>query len=238
MGYKIDYKSLYDQVETVADWLDLIKRDDFNWTECMMDLAEYTPGDYSFEKIGSVNGDWFFKSDELKLKASQNLDDNPYVDMSEYHLKKKHNYDHGYKEYEADDLSRSIAESLGFKDYKAAINLQEPGSVKNLHVDSLSGWYKDVEKYRAEKFDKVIRQPEGIKDLHRVFVALTDWQPGWMWQFGVDHWTNWKKGDVINFDWRNVPHCTANAGYLPRPILKITGISSFVGSNKDFQIKI
>jgi len=43
---------------------------------------------------------------------------------------------------------------------------------------------------------------------------------------------------VINFDWRNVPHCTANAGYSPRPILKITGISDYIDKNKGFKMHI
>ena len=83
-----------------------------------------------------------------------------------------------------------------------------------------------------DELDKKLKQPKGMQNLHRIFVALTDWQPGWMWQFGTDHWCNWKKGDVIKFDWRNVPHSTANAGYSARSILKITGTSDFVEKNK------
>jgi hypothetical protein len=238
MGYSIDYKKLYEQIETVNDWLDLLKNPNFNWTECMLSLSNYKPGDYSFEKIGTINGTWNFQSDNLKLKASESLDNNEYADKSEIDFKKQYNFHHGYKEYESNELANSIAKALGFTDYKAAINIQEPGSIKNLHADSLNGWFKDVEKYQHVALDKNLKQPKGTQNLHRVFVALTDWEPGWMWQFGVDHWTNWKKGDVVNFDWRNVPHCTANAGYSPRPILKITGVSEFIDKNKHFNIVI
>ena len=238
MGYSIDYRKLYQKVETVNDWLDLLKNPEFNWTECMLSLSNYKPGDYSFEKIGSIGGSWNFQQDNLILKASQSLDNNDYADKSEIDFKKQHNFDHGYIEYESDQLAHSIAKALGFTDYKAAINVQEPGSIKNLHADSLNGWFKDVDKYKNVKLDKHLKQPVGTQGLHRVFIALTDWQPGWMWQFGVDHWTNWKKGDVINFDWRNVPHCTANAGYSSRPILKITGISTFIDNNKHFNIAL
>jgi hypothetical protein len=238
MGHSIDYKKLYDQVETVNDWLQLLQDPNFNWTECMLSLSNYNPGNFSFEKIGSVSGDWIFSQSHLQLQATENLDNNNYADKSETEFKKKHNYNHGYKEYKADRLANSIAEAMGFTDYKAAINLQEPGSIKNLHADSLNGWFKDVEKYRHLPLDKKLKQPKGTHGLHRVFVALSDWEPGWMWQFGVDHWTNWQKGDVINFDWRNVPHCTANAGYSARPILKITGISDYIDKNKGFNIAI
>lgn len=238
MGHNIDYIKLYDEVDTVDDWLELLKDPSFNWTECMLSLAKYKPGDFSFEKIGEIKGNWTFDSANLFLKASENLDNNKYVDASEIALLKANNFTHGYKEYQADVLSNQIADALGFTDYKAAINIQEPGSIKNLHADSLNGWYKDVEKFRSLPLDKNRKQPKGTKNLHRVFVALSDWQPGWMWQFGTDHWSNWKKGDVINFDWRNVPHCTANAGYSARPILKITGVSDFIENNKDFKIVI
>jgi len=238
MGHRIDYKKLYEQVETVNDWLELLRDPTFNWTECMLSLAKYKPGDYSFEKIGTITGGWKFTQDNLELDASESLDNNKYADNSEIGFKKQYNFNHGYKEYKANTLASSIAEALGFTDYKAAINLQEPGSIKNLHADSLNGWFKDVEKFKNMPLDKELKKPQGIKGLHRVFVALSDWQPGWMWQFGVDHWTNWKKGDVVNFDWANVPHCTANAGYQPRPILKITGISEYVNKNKNFKITI
>jgi len=238
MGHRIDYKKLYEQVNTVNDWLELLKSPEFNWTECMLSLSEYTPGDYSFEKIGQITGDWNLNLEDLQLNVSESLDNNDYADQSEVQFKKQHNFDHGYKEYQANDLANAIANALGFTDYKAAINLQEPGSIKNLHADSLNGWFKDVEKFKNMPLDKKLKQPEGTQGLHRIFIALTDWKPGWMWQFGVDHWTDWKKGDVVHFDWRNVPHCTANAGYLPRPILKITGISDFVEKNKNFKISI
>ena len=66
--------------------------------------------------------------------------------------------------------------------------------------------------------------------LHRVFVALSDWQPGWMWQFGHEYWSEWKKGDVVWFDWRHVPHATANVDTAPRDILKISGQSTLIDS--------
>ena len=37
-----------------------------------------------------------------------------------------------------------------------------------------------------------------------------------------------KKGDVVWFNWRHVPHATANCGYAPRDVLKISGTSSFI----------
>ena len=34
----------------------------------------------------------------------------------------------------------------------------------------------------------------------------------------------WHAGDILTFDWPNIPHCTANASLLPRPLLQVTGV--------------
>ena len=67
-GDRIDYKKKYEQVKTVGDWLQLLKDPAFNWTECMLALSNYKPGDYTFEKIGEVGGDWSFSTDHLSWR--------------------------------------------------------------------------------------------------------------------------------------------------------------------------
>jgi hypothetical protein len=59
-----------------------------------------------------------------------------------------------------------------------------------------------------------------------LFVQLTDWQPGQFWQYGNYNWSQWRAGSVTTFDWQNVPHSTANAGFHPRVTLQITGIKT------------
>ena len=66
--------------------------------------------------------------------------------------------------------------------------------------------------------------PEKPERVLRVFIALNDWQPGQFWEYGNFVHRNWKAGDVTTFDWRNVPHSTANAGFHPRATLQITGV--------------
>ena len=65
LGDRIDYKKKYEEVETVGDWLELLKDPAFNWTECMLALSTYKSGDYTFEKIGEVGGNWSFSTDHL-----------------------------------------------------------------------------------------------------------------------------------------------------------------------------
>jgi hypothetical protein len=84
-----------------------------------------------------------------------------------------------------------------------------PGEVWNLHIDKLQKWC-------PEDPDRVIR----------IFVQLTDWRPGQFYQFGNWNWTQWRAGDMATFDWKNIPHSTANAGYDPRVTLQLTGIKT------------
>ena len=88
-----------------------------------------------------------------------------------------------------------------------SIHVQMPGEVWNLHIDKLGKWC-----------------PEDPSRVMRIFVQLTDWQPGQFWEFGNYHWNQWSAGDVTCFDWQNMPHSTANAGHHPRVTLQITGV--------------
>lgn len=89
------------------------------------------------------------------------------------------------------------------------IHIQQPGEVWNLHIDKLYKWAPD--------------NPESIT---RIFVQLTDWAPGQFWEYGNYHWNQWRAGDISTFDWQNMPHATANAGYTPRVTLQLTGIKT------------
>jgi hypothetical protein len=89
------------------------------------------------------------------------------------------------------------------------VHVQHPGQTWNLHIDKLEKW-----------------MPEDPTQVVRYFVQLTDWQPGHFWSFGNYAWTGWRAGDVVTFDWLNVPHATANAGHVPRVTLQLTGIKT------------
>jgi hypothetical protein len=121
----------------------------------------------------------------------------------------------GYgKDYTITHLSWAIPEVLqkhvdafGLGDCMARLHIQKPGEVWNLHLDKLGKWC-----------------PEDPTKVMRIFIQLTDWQNGQFWEFGNFHWNQWGAGEVITFDWQNMPHCTANAGMHPRVTLQLTGI--------------
>lgn len=100
-----------------------------------------------------------------------------------------------------------IADSFDLDNSMARLHVQWPGQVWNLHIDKLEKW-----------------MPEDPERVERYFIQLTDWQQGHFWSFGNYTWQNWRAGDVVTFDWLNVPHSTANAGHTPRVTLQVTGV--------------
>jgi len=111
--------------------------------------------------------------------------------------------------YDLAPVFQRIADQFGLEKSMARIHVQHPGQVWNLHLDKLEKW-----------------MPADPAQVVRYFVQLTDWQPGHFWSYGNYSWTGWRAGDVSTFDWWNVPHCTANAGHVPRVTLQITGIKT------------
>lgn len=104
---------------------------------------------------------------------------------------------------------QTISDHFGFKDTMNRIHVQQPGQLWHLHIDKLYKWF-----------------PEDPSKVMRVFIALTDWQPGQFWSYGNYNYSQWSAGDVTTFDWQNIPHSTANAGFHPRVTLQITGIKT------------
>lgn len=107
------------------------------------------------------------------------------------------------------EVFQPIVEQFGLADCMARLHVQMPGEMWNVHIDKLSKWAPD--------------NPESVM---RVFIQLTDWCQGQFWEFGNYHWRRWRAGDVITFDWQNMPHSTANAGYDPRVTLQLTGVKT------------
>ena len=102
---------------------------------------------------------------------------------------------------------QAISDAFGLEDCMDRIHVQKPGQLWHLHIDKLYKWF-----------------PEDPGRIGRYFVQLTDWQPGQFWEYGNFHWNQWRAGDVTSFDWKNLPHSTANAGFHPRVTLQLTGI--------------
>lgn len=104
---------------------------------------------------------------------------------------------------------KQMSDLFGLGDCMERIHVQMPGEVWNLHIDKLQKW-----------------NPKNPDSVIRIMIQLTDWQPGQFWEYGNYQHSSWSAGEVTTFDWQNVPHCTANAGYHPRVTLQLTGIKT------------
>jgi len=102
---------------------------------------------------------------------------------------------------------QKLSDSFGLDKCMNRIHVQQPGEVWNLHIDKLYKWAPD--------------DPDSVM---RIMIQLTDWQPGQFWEYGNYHHSQWRAGEVTTFDWQNIPHSTANAGYHPRVTFQLTGI--------------
>jgi hypothetical protein len=105
------------------------------------------------------------------------------------------------------DSLQKLSDSIGLENCMNRIHVQLPGELWNLHIDKLYKW-----------------APEDPDSVMRIMIQLTDWQLGQFWEYGNYHYNQWRAGDVTTFDWQNIPHSTANAGYHPRVTFQLTGI--------------
>lgn len=62
--------------------------------------------------------------------------------------------------------------------------------------------------------------------IRHIIVHATDWSPGQSFSFGNYIHTQWKSGDVIEFDWKNLPYSFANASHDPCVTIRISGSST------------
>jgi hypothetical protein len=97
-----------------------------------------------------------------------------------------------------------MIESLHMQKTKQAFHIQHPGEMLNLHIDKQYEMHNDHTR------------------IARFFIFLEDWKPGHFMHMGTS-FVKWRKGDVLWFDWPNMPHASANAGWEPRCLIQVTG---------------
>ena len=121
----------------------------------------------------------------------------------------------GHPDPEKQSQFLHVPKVLGLVDSYVLINRQHPGQQVPMYVD-LGSAVRYHYMTRAERYEK----------LERCFVFLDDWQDGQVIQMQDEMVQNWKRGDVLWYDWRTMPHGTANFGNKVRPILLITGVAT------------
>jgi len=110
--------------------------------------------------------------------------------------------------YELPPKIQKMCDMIGLERGHDKAHVQMTGQVFNIHIDKLDTIYD-----------------EDPDDVMRIFIFLTDWEPGHFLGFG-NYTHRWRAGDIITFDHVNCPHYTANAALVPRVSVVTTGVKS------------
>jgi hypothetical protein len=121
---------------------------------------------------------------------------------------------------------QEIINSFKFKKTQARCHIQRTGQMFTQHIDPLHRMFADHSETSS------IRDPDpdledygyDTNDIVRATVMLEDWQPGQFMIYGNTVYQQWRAGDCHFFDWKNVPHATANASEHTRITLQVTGL--------------
>jgi len=103
---------------------------------------------------------------------------------------------------------QKMVDMIGLDRHESRLHIQFPGEAFLGHVDRFDLNYPGVDQ----------------DDLMRIGIMLKDYEQGQFFQFGNHLYQFWRAGDIHTFDYRHVPHYTANSGLSPRVTLFTTGI--------------
>lgn len=195
------------------------------------DFNPFRESDYgkSFRTVGNIFQDWKSELDYVRSEKEYDFywpsPVSPEGDSFKYDYEELLCNDWGipvdfvvYRQWTVTDetpILKSLAETVGLADAQINIQTQHTGMMLHLHIDSLTGLRKNRQDQASDRSDD--------DEWGRCFVMLEDWAPGHIIQFGNTYVPPWHAGDIIWFDWANIPHSTANTGPWPRSIAKITG---------------
>lgn len=139
-----------------------------------------------------------------------------------------------YLKYRITDYAvvNRVSALLGLEDAVGRVQIQRPGEMVLPHCDDLAKSYigslADDEHYHSVQITPHNRQrfEQNPRSAARVLIMLEDWRMGQ--GFGTEDRfiSHWSRGDVFAWDWPTVVHSTFNSGYWPRPLLRITGMTT------------
>lgn len=114
-------------------------------------------------------------------------------------------------------LVKQMIKFFGFqrRGLGVAIHVQYPGQVFPLHIDAFPYLKQNQEHHILD---------EHPDEAARFTIQFKDWEWGHVWGYGNTYWKQWRAGEIAFHPWRDLPHCTANAGFTPRVSAQVTGI--------------
>lgn len=115
------------------------------------------------------------------------------------------------------EIFQRIAEYFGMEEATIKFHNQRTGQMLNWHIDNFAGRPE-----RGNSFKK-IKADDDPSLMRRFVIMLDDWRHGQVFQLGNCNWHQWKRGECITWEWRDIPHATCNMGWDNRPMLQVTG---------------
>ena len=115
------------------------------------------------------------------------------------------------------EIFQKIAEYLGIDEPMIKFHNQTTGQMLHTHMDNFAARPERENSFKEIDIDK------NPNIMRRFAVMLADWELGQIFQIGNANFTQWKAGDCITWEWKEMPHSTANMGWWDRPMLQITG---------------
>jgi len=129
-------------------------------------------------------------------------------------------------------LDYDAAQAGAQRDYGYdSFHIQRPGHFLMYHHDLYYAVIRDADIELAWKPEK----------LRRFVIFMEDWQPGHVWIVGNTHYSHWKAGECITWNWQDMPHGTANLSSKSRYSVHLTGYMTekswnfYNKSNKDMR---
>lgn len=122
-----------------------------------------------------------------------------------------------------------LADILKIRKPMARVQVLEPGNMVLMHVDDLAvGYMRPIEESLiglVEFTDEELAAFDADNYYAtRFLIMMEDWEWGQGMMFNDQTFTHWRAGDVVYWDWTNVAHSTFNTSYLPRGLIRITGL--------------
>jgi hypothetical protein len=174
----------------------------------------------SYKNFMRVEGDWQEELQNLNFEICVGLDNYVFKGAKGDGLIEKDFLNWGYRSdmeqydrtYQVPTIFSKVADQLCLKYPDIRIHRQRPGQVAPIHADAYCS------------HPAIDKDPSlNVSDMRRFIVQLSDWDWGHFWCFGNNPWVQWKAGDIVYFESRDIVHCTANAGKTPRYSLIVTG---------------
>ena len=234
---KIKFSKGYEAVKTIQDYMDF--------------LESLDPIDAS-QNFRFANSGWPDREGKFATVARLPIEDGYFESVVLPNSQPRESVSLGWKkdilagqqpsdsiEYNMSDMVRLIEEQFGLEEIFPQLSNQRSGVVHGFHFDDLKTyyvqqWVKQDPDRKNWKFNRDTLWAD-MEDRFpiKVMIPLADWHYGQMFQLGMKFWDNWHAGDMVVFDWQNLPHSTANASFYDRPMARISAIARYSDPRHD-----